>query len=368
MKILQVITSLETGGAERIVVELSMRLHQRGHEVGIVVFNGQNTPFMEEINTYNKNNDSHINVYTLGRSYYDLRNILKLRKILKSYDIIHTHNSSPQLYAALSNIGIGNILITTEHNTSNRKRKYFILSLIDKWMYKRYHKVICISQQALNNLVVYLRSSKDNIILIRNGIDVNKIYEAAALNLIDLPEQKDNIFVVLMVAAFRPQKDQGTLIDAISILPNNYHLWLAGEGACRKELETKVKEKNLQHRVLFLGNRSDIPQLLHSADVICLSTHYEGLSLSNIEGMSAGKPFVATDVDGIQEVTRHAGILVPHQDAQGLADVIRKLHDDKVYYKQVSDACYNRALHFDIGKMVDAYEQVYKELFDSYRA
>lgn len=362
MKILQVITSLETGGAEHIVVYLTKLLRQKGHTVDVVAFNGEETAFMRELE------ETGCRIYKFGRGFYNLSYIPKLRKIMREYDIIHTHNSSPQLFAAIANIGLGKTLITTEHNTSNRKRKHPIWRRVDKWMYKRYENIVCISQQAYDNLLVYDPNVKQRTLLIKNGVDVKRIYNSIPLDDPILLAEKNNHFIVLMVAAFRPQKDQPTLVEAISLLPDKYHLWLAGDGECRQDLEKMVKERKLEERVSFLGNRSDIPRLLHLADVICLSTYYEGLSLSNIEGMSAGRPFVASDVEGVQEITSEAGILFKQGDSKALANIILKLHDDSEYYRQVGERCYQRALQYDIRKMVDAYEQVYKELFDSYKA
>ena len=83
------------------------------------------------------------------------------------------------------------------------------------------------------------------------------------------------------------------------------------------------------------------------------------VSLSNIEGMSAGKPFIASDVNGLREVTKGYGILFPHEDADALAEIIRKLHDTPDYYQQVADKCYERAKQFDISTMVLQYNAVY---------
>ena len=103
-----------------------------------------------------------------------------------------------------------------------------------------------------------------------------------------------------------------------------------------------------------------MPRILKSADVVVMSSHWEGLSLSNIEGMSAGKPFIASNVNGLREVTEGYGILFPHEDAQALADIIRRLHDDPEYYAQTAQRCYERAKQFDIGTMVERYDSVYR--------
>ena len=143
MRILHVITSLLTGGAEKLIIDIVPRLREKGHVVDVVVFNGAETPFLQELR---KNKD--VKIYLLGNSFYDVRYIFKLRKIIENYDIIHTHNSSPQLYTVLANVGLHKRLVTTEHNTTNRKRNNCLLRMVDKWMYKHYNQIICISDKA----------------------------------------------------------------------------------------------------------------------------------------------------------------------------------------------------------------------------
>ncbi len=356
MKILHVITSLQTGGAETLVVNLMPRFHALGHEVGVVVFNAIRTPLMERIERECPN----CKIYKLGSSYYNPWYIVKLWLIMRHYDIVHTHNSSPQLFAAIANLFCGRKLVTTEHNTNNRKReKGGTFRIVDKWMYCRYLKTICISDIAEQKLLEYLgKRQLPSICTINNGVDVMSISEAKPIM-----ELKSEKFVAVMVAGFREQKDQDTIIRAMALLPKDqYELWLVGDGVRRPELEHLIKEENLGNQVKLLGLRTDVPRILKTADVVIMSSHWEGLSLSNIEGMAAGKPFVASDVNGLREVTKGYGILFPHEDAKALADIIKRLHDDLTYYKQVADKCYERAKEFDISKMVDAYNQVYESL------
>ena len=113
----------------------------------------------------------------------------------------------------------------------------------------------------------------------------------------------------------------------------------------------------------FTGNRNDVPQVLKSSDVIVMSSHYEGLSLSSIEGMAVGKPFVASDVDGLHEIVEGAGILVPHQDEKSLAEVLLRLREDTSYAGQVAASCMDRARQYYFSKMAEAYLEVYESLF-----
>ena len=359
MKLLHVITSLHTGGAETLIVNLMPRFKALGHEVGVVVFNGERTALMERL----EQECPECRIYSLGKSYYNPWYIVKLLRIMRKYDIVHTHNSSPQLYAAIANLFCRKKLVTTEHSTNNRKREQGgLLRLIDKWMYRRYHKVICISEVAEKMLRGYLEvngNDNGNICTINNGVDVELFHKAEPLK--DLQTER---FVAVMVAGFREAKDQDTLIKAMSLLPKDqYEVWLVGDGERRASLQSMVDSLGIQERVKFLGLRTDVPNILKTAYVGVSSSLWEGLSLSNIEGMSAGKPFVASDVNGLREVTQGYGILFPHGDAEALSEIITKLHNDPTYYQQVAQRCYNRAQQFDIRNMVMAYNEVYGNVF-----
>lgn len=356
MRLLYITTSLQTGGAETLIVNLMPRFKALGYEVGVVVFNAERTALMERL----EKECPECKIYCLGHSYYNPWYIVKLIRIIRHYDIIHTHNSSPQLFAAIANIFCRKKLVTTEHSTNNRKReKGGIFRLMDKWMYRRYDDVICISDIAEKKLREYLGDTDgQHVCTVNNGVDVEVFHNAEPL-----PELKTEKFVTVMVAGFREAKDQDTLIKAMSFLPKEqYELWLVGDGVRRGELQNLVQELNLQENVKFLGLRTDVPNVLKSADVVVMSSHWEGLSLSNVEGMSVGKPFVASDVNGLREVTKDYGLLFPHGDEKALAEIIMKLHDDKEYYKQVADKCYERACQFDIKTMVEAYSNIYLSL------
>lgn len=362
MKILQVITSLQTGGAEKIVVDLVPRLRKRGHVVDVAVFNGVETPLMNQL----RQDVPEVKIYKFGKSVYNPLYIFKLVRLMRKYDIIHTHNSSPQLFAAIASLFCSVKLCSTEHTTSNRKRGWKWYRPIESWMYSRYDHVICISKIAEEKLREYMggkwlgedSSYYHRISTINNGVDVSRFATAQPLKEL----QNEETFKVVMVAGFRDAKDQDTLIKAMGLLPNNYVLWLIGDGERRQQLEHLIASLRISDRVKLLGLRTDIPNILRSADVVCMSSHWEGLSLSNIEGMAVGKPFVASDVNGLREVTDGYGILFPHGDVQALADIIKKLHDDKKYNEKVAEACYQRALQFDIEKMVEGYDRVYLSL------
>ncbi len=362
MKILQVITSLKIGGAETLVVNMTPKLRSMGHKVDVCVFNGDDTPLMKRLVAENPG----IRVYKFNSGYYNPLYILKLAGIMRRYDIVHSHNSSPQLFVAAAKVLCSVGLCSTEHTTSNRKRGWKWYAPIESHMYNAYDHIVCISKIAEEKLREYMggewliegteRYAK--ISTINNGVDVTGIQNAIPLD----GARKPDTFVTTMVAGFREAKDQDTVIRAMALLPDNFVFWIVGDGDRRAEIETLTNKLNLESRVKFWGIRSDVPNILKASDVVVMSSHWEGLSLSNIEGMSAGKPFVASNVNGLREVTKGYGILFEHKNEKELAEIIKRLHDDKNLYDQTAKACYMRAQEFDISVMVKKYAEVYEDI------
>lgn len=359
MKILQVITSLQTGGAEKLIVDVVPKYKHLGLDVDVLLFDGKDTPFKRQLE------NAGIKVFSLGYggSVYNPLYILKLMPYLRKYDIVHTHNTAPQLFAAIASVLCSVVLCTTEHNTSNRRRAWKWYRPIDKWMYSRYKKVICISDSTEENLRKSIDCNSDKICTIYNGIDFES-YDKAS------PIAKDSITpdinrkVIAMVAGFRYQKDQETLIRAMSYVPKDVELWLIGDGERRTIIEQCVKEKGLENRVRLLGIRNDIPSILKTVDIVVQSSHWEGFGLAAVEGMAAGKPVVASNVAGLSQVVSNAGVLFPLGDDKALADILNKLLTDYKYYNTVKGRCVKRAHKFDISKMVYKYCQVYQSLLE----
>lgn len=356
MKILHVITSLQTGGAEKLMVDLLPRLRAAGHDISLCLFDGVDTPFKSEI----QKSGIPLIEFSRGRSVYHPLNLIRLRKLMQDYDIVHTHNYAPQIFAAIASIGRHIRLVTTEHGGSNRRRKYKFYAHIDRWMYHRYNQVICIADKTRQNLSAFVGDSVRNLTVINNGVDVQKY--ASAIPSDSLEKIASGSRKIIMVAGLRWEKDQDTVIRSLKHLPTDFHLFLVGDGCRRSELETLASQLGLTERVHFMGVRTDVAELLHAADYIVMSSHFEGLSLSSVEGMSVGKPFLASDVDGLREVVADAGILFPHGNHQALANEILRLESSPDAYTAVADACRRRAADYDISRMVEGYITVYNNL------
>lgn len=352
MKILQVITSLRIGGAENLIVGLTPLLCDKGHQVDVLVFDGIETHLTQRLK------DIGIQVYHLsvGKSVYNLINLFRLFPFLKRYDIVHTHNTAPQLFSAIGSVFCPVTLVTTEHSTSNRRRVWKWYRPIDRWMYSRYKAIIGISFIATELLCKEI--GINHVYTILNGVDLVSFKRAVPL---DIKSQDE--FVIIMVAGFREQKDQDTLIKAMPFLPACCKLWLVGDGKRKKQCENLVHACGMDDRVVFWGIRDDVAQLLKAADVIVMSSHFEGLSLSSIEGMTVGKPFIASDVNGLHEIVEGAGILFEHGNEHQLVNIIEHLMNNQEYYDQIAEQCMKRAACYDIGVTAEKYNEIYISVY-----
>jgi glycosyltransferase involved in cell wall biosynthesis len=134
---------------------------------------------------------------------------------------------------------------------------------------------------------------------------------------------------VVMVARLDPIKDQSTLIRAFAAARQpGWQLQLVGDGPDRQRLEALATESGLEASEVFLGRRSDIPELLGQADIFAFSTtSAEGFGIVLIEAMAAGLPILASDVSACREVLLDgaAGVLLPPGDDQAWSDRLHQL-------------------------------------------
>lgn len=363
MRILHIITSLRIGGAEKLVVDLLPRLQKAGNHVSLLLFDGTRTSLHEDLE--NKG----VPIASLSIGWRAMRNpllVFKLIRFLKKehFDVIHTHNTSCQLMAAFSSFFVSLTLVTTEHNTTNKRRSRKIYKPIDRWMYDRYRRIICVGKETENALLNYLPNLAGKTALITNGIDLHRFHEAFPTK--DIFNSTG--YKILMVAAFRAQKDHATLIQALSLLPNSYHLFLAGgaetpdDGRTIQSCKTLVHAMNLDSRVSFLGVRDDVPNLLAACDVAVLSSHYEGFGLSAVEAMASGKVLIASDVESLTTIVGGAGLLFPPEDSEKLAGLIRQVCENPDFAHKIGERCRKRAAQYDITETAQRYREEYNRI------
>jgi glycosyltransferase involved in cell wall biosynthesis len=360
MKVLTIINSLATGGAEKLILDVIPAFNKR-FKNDVLLLKESNAPFEQKLKE-----DKSVAIFSTNlKSEYNPLHIFKIIPYLKKYDIIHVH-----LFPTLYWVGIAKVisfskvnLVFTEHNTSNRRVDKWCFKLIDTFIYFNYKKIISISPKVYEMIIDKIKIKHEKVISINNGIHLNTISKATPYNKSIISELiKNTDKILIQVSRFEIQKDQKTLIKTLQLLEDSVKLILIGEVVLKQECMQLVEKLQLTKRVFFLGIRMDVPQLLKTADIVVLSSHYEGMSLSSIEGLASGKPFIASDVPGLTEVVQGAGLLFEDNDEVGLANHIKKLLSDENYYNQIATQCQERAKAYDIEIMIEKHITLYKSL------
>jgi glycosyltransferase involved in cell wall biosynthesis len=176
--------------------------------------------------------------------------------------------------------------------------------------------------------------------------------------------------IVLTAARLDIQKGLLYLLEAAVHVPQAQFV-VAGEGPDRANLEARARALGVGERVVFLGFRHDVPDLLASCDLFVLPSLFEGLPLSVLEAMAAGKPVLASRVPGTDEVVLHGvtGLLVPPRDPLALADGIRVLLSSPELSARLAAAAAARLCReFSVERMVQRTSAVYDELLAGRRA
>lgn len=359
MKILHIINSLYTGGAEKLLLDSIPRYIEKGIDTELLLLCGNKSPFFEQLESQEVIIHS-ISIGNINKIYNPFL-IFKIMPYLKKYDIIHVHLFPSSYWCAIAKLlSLSKIkLIFTEHSTINKRMNKPFWYFFDSIIYKQYNKIVSIGEQIDLNLRKHLKKERTNkFCIINNGIDISK-YDYDPL---DRFKRNNDRKVIIQVSSFRQKKDQKTLIKAMTHLPTKTILQLVGDGVEREECEELVVSLKLTDRVFFLGVRTDISDLLSHADIAVLSSHVEGFGLVAVEAMAAGLPFIASDIPGLRDVVEGAGLLFPKGNDIILAEFINKLLSDDEFYYKTAQACYVRAKDYDISKMIDSYINIYKEL------
>ena len=307
----------------------------------------------------------------------DLRVIFKLIKFIREneVDIVHTSIRLADWYGRVSAKLAGVPLIfSTIHNTDywRRERKYIAYSILDRLLLAFNTHIVAVSYGVKNFLVRWQSVNPDKITVIHNGIDVEEFTDSTSCEkLRDLFGLQSNVPTVGFTGRIERQKGLHILLHAARNIVQSgrqVQFLIVGDGSLRRELESIAKKLEIEQHVIFTGFRSDrseVLTILRFLDIFVMPSLWEGLGLSIIEAMLAGKPVVASKIDGIPEVVldQETGILVPPREPKALADAICTLLDSPEKRREMGERGRQHAIrHFSIDRMVRDYE----EFYDSY--
>lgn len=358
MKVLHVINSLATGGAEKLLVD-TIEFYNLTDNItaDIALLNGEEFPFLKELN------NSNYNIIKLSNgSVYNPLLIVKLIGLIKKYDIVHVHLFPTQYWVALASmLCFSNTnLVFTEHSTFNRRLNNKLFHFFDKIIYKRYKKVICITTEVKEVLQNNYNLSDNKVEVVNNGVNFKKIFQASGYRKEDFNFASGDI-LLCMVAGFRDEKDHKTVIDSLKLLPEHFKLILIGDGKNRTDYEEYVKTKGLDNRVYFFGIRMDVYSILKMCDIAVLSSKFEGFGLAAVESMSIGIPTIGSNVPGLANILKDGGLLFEQGNVQDLVQKINLLQDQK-QYTHIANNGKQHAIQYDIHFQVEKIINIYKSI------
>lgn len=234
-----------------------------------------------------------------------------------------------------------------------------------QWLMTRaMDRVIAVSDEVRERYRRKLRVPASKLAVVRNGIPIPSCPQAPdpALRAELVRGRPD--YVVLTPARFHEQKGHVYLLEAVAQVPD-VTVVLAGDGELRPAMEARARELGIMDRCVFLGHRSDVPDLLAAADLFVLPSLFEGLPLSVLEAMAAQRPVIATAIGGTDEavVDGETGLLVPPRDSAALAAAIRRLRTDSVLARRLAErARMQVTARFSADVTAQGVMQVYESL------
>lgn len=345
MRIFQIITRCELGGAQSVVTNLSNCLCQQNE---VIVIAGEGNGKMWELLDTNIKKE-HIPYLKRALSPIDeLRVIIALKKLYLKYypDIIHLHSSKAGILGRIA--FPKSKIIYTVHGFDSIRIAYRKYLPIEKFLQNRCQAIVGVSKYDAENL------RKENI---TNNVDY--IY-----NGINLPAlTKDNPFSnishkhkVLCIARLSAPKNVGLFLKVASLLPQYAFIWIGNQQPVNYDVPN----------VYFMGDISNAGNYNKYADLFFLPSNYEGLPIVIIEALACGKPVVASAVGGIPELLNGKNGFAVNNDAQEMADKINLILSDEKLKKEMGHEAKQTYLHkFTVNKMVDSYMNLYNQIYKS---
>ena len=347
--ILHISRTMDIGGAERIVFQLSSDLKDEFDSVHVASTGGlwENELAAKGIQHHKILDIDSKNPLTVLKLLTSIRQIIKKNDI----SIVHTHHRMAAFYIRLLKLVHPKLIhVYTAHNVFKDKLPLYKFALKNA-------KSVAVGEAVNKNLrkdvgITDSRVIYNGVVLKKTDDQVNEIISYGGIKL-------------GCIARLSEQKGLTYLLDAMSLLTvKDIRLFIVGDGELRDELENKVKELDLQDSVTFLGYRKDIAECINSFDFCVLPSVFEGFGLVAIEAFMNSKTLVATDIPGLNEVvTNKNGILVPAKDPAALASAIDKLATDATLRQELSSqAKKDYENRFSYPMFLENYRALYREI------
>ena len=366
-------TQMAVGGAQKLLLEQALWFHSHGHSVTVLFFYDRDNLHEKWTKTYPF--EIH-NLEAFDKKAGGLRSLpkllsglMKLWRILKreSYDAIitftHDSNVLGMPLAKLAGIPARVGTHLGEIRGMSRWRERLHTFLVNRGVIQT---LVASSARTKNN-AIEVGVDPQKITTIYNAImpfDVSHIDRTAVRQKIGL--KKDDVFFIA-VGRLVYEKGHEFLVEAMSTVARSDPHAIAGicgAGPLQDPLQAQIEKLNLQDKVKLLGQWDEIPELLAASDVFVLPSRWEGLPMALLEGMMAGLPVIATQVEGVDEVVQPGehGLLVPLESPLELAQAILQLLRSPQDRQRMGRAARERVLHsYTTDRMCEAYLQVIEQ-------
>ena len=369
-RILYVIENASFGGGERSFAELIKGI---SGELDVYAACGVKEPFCGLIR-----NAAEIIPFELSR--YNLLNVLSLSSIIRkhSIDIVHSQGARADFYAALASRLAGARHISTVAMPVEgfdvgpiKKAFYGFFSRLGESMTDR----IIVVSGALEKFMVEKHGlAPGKVSFIPNGVDVERFEKAAPDKEFAARYGLAGKRVVGCAARLVWQKGLEYLIEAMSVLrERDGALYdrtvcvIAGEGEREKSLRDLVVLRGLEGKVILTGFTPHVPAFLKTLDVFVMPSLREGQPIALLEAMAAGKPVVATAIEGVTGTVTDGtdALLVPPADPGALAGAILKLAKDEDMAEVLSRNARDKVSElFSMKSFVSRHSGIYGDLYD----
>lgn len=372
IKLAFLIGTLKTGGAQNLLKNILENLNKDYFKI-YLIFWRKGEFFKKFIKIQNikiiqlKNKPKKIDTKFLLKIPIFIKQYIELRKLVKKerFEIIHSHLLIPDYHNFLLKLCFKNLkIISTKHEIAYMREK-LPSRIINKIINSKFNKIIACSFNT-KKFIQKFEFTK-NIEVIYNGVNLEKIDSISkkSYNFINI-----NDFNLISIGRLEKIKGFDHLIKTFNIFNNNIQktkLFICGEGKEKNKIKNLIKKFQLNHKVVLLGNRSDIISLLKSCNLFILLSNREAFPISILEAMSCHLPVVASNVGGVNEIVINEknGYLVNRHDYIMTANIICKLAKDPKLRKRLGENSYKLIeKKYNINSTVIKYENEYLSMLN----
>lgn len=368
--VLQLISSSGYYGAENMLLTLAKALGCRGCRVILGAFENSQRPGGELACQARRAGMEVESVPCDGR--IDLGAVSRIRDLVRKFDIsvLHTHGYKADLYGYAAARGAAVALISTCHNWTNDTRALRLYASLDRWVLRRFPLVAAVSP-AVGDALRRAGVPAGSVRIVGNGIDVDRFRVAAGELRAELAQEGGP--VVGMAGRLVPSKGFDDVIavasKVLACVPGASFAVL-GDGPHRASLEALASQAGVAGAVVFLGRRGDAERFYASIDIFVLPSYNEGMPMTVLEAMAAGKPVIATRTGSIPDVVRHGetGLLYAPGDRESLAGSLLCLAGDQELARRMGTRGQEvAAREHSAAAMAQQYLTAYEELAHTVR-